>query len=265
MPQSQPPPLDLLRGSDGLKISTQEQGDGGLGSTLRLDLGEPPWRVVCDSSSAGSALGRLRSQRQGSSQRRKLELGQHQEGECSGRKGEERWLENPAVTEWPLTQLSQQSCGPLGSLFSGPQLPSLWNGNIGARRWLLLIMDEGILRAGDGTVVQDGCRRCCYAGGGGSPLLPHCLQAALCLSQVHRYLGSFALGSLLSPQLLLCIFLTQDFYYLSHSFEAFKQGSVGGSSVSQALGSLAVGWKETYELPACLPAALEEHEEARCT
>lgn len=41
--------------------------------------------------------------------------------------------------------------------FLGPQLPSLWNGNIGARRWLLLIMDEGILRAGDGTVVQDGC------------------------------------------------------------------------------------------------------------
>lgn len=89
--------------------------------------------------------------------------------------------------------------------------------HIGARRWLLLIMDEGILRAGDGTVVQDGCRRCCYAGGEALHSCPHCLQAALCLSQVHRYLGSFALGSL-SPQLLLCIFLAQDFYYLSHSF-----------------------------------------------
>ena len=156
---SEPTPiLDLLTGSDGLEISAQEQGDGGWGSTLRLDLGKPPWRVVCDSPSAGSALGRLISQRQGSSQRRMLELGQHQEGECSGRKGEERWLENPAVTEWPLTQLSQQSCGPLGSLFSGLQLPGLWNGNIGARTRLLLIMDEGTLRAGDGTVVQDGCR-----------------------------------------------------------------------------------------------------------
>ena len=40
---------------------------------------------------------------------------------------------------------------------------------------------------------------------------------------------------------------------------------MGGSSVSQALGSLAGGWKGTSELLACLPAALEEHEKARCT
>lgn len=64
----------------------------------------------------------------------------------------------PCSQRMASPQLSQQSCGPLGSSFSGLQLPSLWNGNIGARRRLLLIMDEGTRRAGDGTVVQDGCR-----------------------------------------------------------------------------------------------------------
>lgn len=56
-------------------------------------------------------------------------------GEVFWNEREERWLENPGVIEWALTWLFQQSCGPLGSPFSGPQFPSLWNGNTEVRGW----------------------------------------------------------------------------------------------------------------------------------